>query len=268
MKEKYANVAIFLSYILIGLSTIASVGGLYLDGLYRGTEFVISTWAGNDAVTLIIAIPLLIGSVVFVSKGSKRAKLIWIGMLNYMLYNYGFYLFGAAFNWFFFLYVLLFALSIWALIIVLLSLDVDDLATCFTTKTPVKLIAGFMAFVGVTLTTVYFLQWLDFVRSGKTPLLLEMTGHPTNLVFALDLSLVVPVLLVGAFLLSQSRPWGYVLAAMVNIKGSIYMLALSAATLSAFQAGTVSSIAEISLWLSIGGGLGIASFVLIRNFQT
>lgn len=197
-----------------------------------------------------------------------RAQLVWIGMLDYMLYNFGFYLFGAAFNWFFFIYVLLFALSIWALILALMSLDVDQLAVCFGPRTPVKMIAGFMAFVGISLSVVYFLQWLRFVTTGEVPPIVSLSGHPTNLVFALDLSLVVPVLLVGAILLSRRQRWGYVLAAMGNVKATVYMLALSAATFTAFQAGTVDSIAEVGFWLSIDVGFAIAVVVQLRNLHS
>jgi hypothetical protein len=268
MQRVYSEPALLLSYLIAGLALLASAGGLLIDGLYRGTAFVISTWLGNDIVTLAVAVPLLLGAVIRAARGSARAQLVWIGMLDYMLYNFGFYLFGAAFNWFFLIYVLLFALSIWALILALMSLSVDQLAAGFGPRTPVRMIAGFMAFVGVTLLVVYFLQWLGFVTSGEVPSIVDMSGHPTNLVLALDLSIVVPVMLVGAVLLSQRRPWGYVLAAMGNVKGAVYMLALSAATFTAFQAGTVDSIVEVSLWLSIGVGSASAAIVQLRNLQS
>jgi hypothetical protein len=268
MDNAYSQPALITSYLIAGLALIASLGGLLLDGLYRGTEFVKSAWFGNDIITLVVAVPLLLTAVVMTARGSARAQLVWIGMLDYMVYNFGFYLFGAAFNWFFFIYGLLFALSIWALIIALMSLDVDQLAANFSLRTPVKRVAGFMAFVGITLTVVYFLQWLRFTTSGEVPSIVEKTGHPTNLVFAMDLSLAVPVLLVGSVLLWRRLRWGYVLAAMGNIKGAVYMLALSAATITAFQAGTVDSITEVSLWLLIGAGFATASVVLLRNIHS
>jgi hypothetical protein len=267
MKGAYLHTALRLSYLITGIAFVASVGGIFIEGLYRGTAFVVSTWLGNDMVTLLVAVPLLLGSTILTTKGSVRAKLVWIGMLDYMLYNFAFYLFGTAFNWFFFLYVLLLALSIWALILALMSLDVEQLAEGFSPQTPVKMIAGFMAFIGVSLSVIYFLQWLGFAGSGEVPSIVTMSGHPTNLVFALDLTLVVPVMLVGAVLLWRRRPWGYVLAAMGNIKGAVYMLALSAATSTAFQAGTINSMVEVGLWLFIGLGSAIAVFVELRNLN-
>jgi hypothetical protein len=82
-----------LSVLIAVLATIASAGGLLLNGLYRDNAFVTTTWLGNDAVTLFLAVPLLVGSLFFSGRGSLKAQLIWMGALDYMLYNYAFYLY-------------------------------------------------------------------------------------------------------------------------------------------------------------------------------
>jgi hypothetical protein len=160
------------AYILTAIITIlaiaASTGGLFIDGLYRDNLLVTSGWYGNDLVTLVVAVPMLVTALILSMRGSQRAQLIWLGMLDYTLYNYAFYLFGTAFNGFFLVYVALFALSIFALIFGLVALDV-----------------------------------------------------------------VVPWLVLGAIWLWQRPPWGYVLAAIANVKGVVYMLALAATTVSA-----------------------------------
>ena len=71
-----------------------------------------------------------------------------------MLYNYAFYLFGAAFNAFFLVYAALLALSIFALIFGLSSLDVEKLCRQFSPRTPVKWIGGYFLFVAVGLSLV------------------------------------------------------------------------------------------------------------------
>ncbi len=68
--------------------------------------------------------------------------------------------------------------------------------------------AGYMVLVAAGLTTVYVAQSIAFVRTGALPAIVAITGHPTSLVFALDLPLVVPALLVGAFWLQQDRAVG------------------------------------------------------------
>ena len=98
MKDKKLKPVAILSILIAILAAIASAGGLLLDNLYRDNAFVTTTWLGNDAVTLFLAVPILVAAMILAKRGSFRAQLIWMGALDYMLYNYAFYLFGAAFN--------------------------------------------------------------------------------------------------------------------------------------------------------------------------
>ncbi len=54
-----------LSIIIAILATIASAGGLLLNGLYRDNAFVTTTWLGNDAITLFLAVPIWLGHFTF-----------------------------------------------------------------------------------------------------------------------------------------------------------------------------------------------------------
>src|SRR3972149_1708889 len=146
--------AFILSIIITILAAGASLGGLLLEDLYRDNAFVRITWLGNDAVTLLLAVPVLIAALVFAARGSVRAQLVWLGALDYMLYNYAFYLFGAAFNAFFLVYAALLALSIFALIFGLTNLDAARVSQQFHEKTPVKWIGGYFLFVAAGLGLV------------------------------------------------------------------------------------------------------------------
>jgi hypothetical protein len=144
-----------LSIIIAILATIASASGLLLNGLYRDNAFVTTTWLGNDAITLFLAVPILVGSLFFSASGSRKAQLVLLGALDYMLYNYAFYLFGASFNAFFLLYAALLGLSIFAMIFGLINLDVNGIRQQFHERTPVKWIGGYFLFVAVGLSAVY-----------------------------------------------------------------------------------------------------------------
>jgi hypothetical protein len=87
-----------LTWLIAGFSIIQSVGGFFIPDLYRDGTWVLTTWRGNDLVTLLIAGPLLVGSILGVERGSQRAHLVRVSMLFYMFYNYSFYVFGAAVN--------------------------------------------------------------------------------------------------------------------------------------------------------------------------
>ncbi len=181
--------------------------------------------------------------------------------------QFAFYLFAAAFNWFFLLYLACFTLSIFALIFGLLNLDVKQIAAGFRSKTPVRWISGYMLFIAVGLTAVYLMQILAFIFNGTVPIIIENSGHVTAIVFALDLSLLVPWLVLGAVWLWQKRPWGYAIAAITLTKGFCYTLVLTIGSLSAVRAGYDFAMSELPLWATLTVGSLISTVILLLNLQ-
>ena len=248
-KTKFST-AFGISILVAILAVLASAGGLLLKGLYRDNAFVTTTWFGNDVVTLFLAVPILVVALFFSARGSLRAQLVWLGALDYMLYNYAFYLFGAAFNAFFLIYAALLGLSIFALIFGLVGLDVERIRQQFSGHTPVKWISGYFLFVAFGLGAVYLIQSIAFIATGQLPAIVTISEHPTNVVFALDLTLLIPWLVVGAVWLMKRRPWGYVLAGILSIKGPLYTLVLGVNSILVVNAG-ISQTSELPLWGSL-----------------
>jgi hypothetical protein len=259
--------AYLLSAIIVALTLAATAGGLFIDDLYRDNAFATAAWQGTDLATLAVAVPILLVALVFALRGSFRAQLVWLGMLDYTLYNYAYYLFGTAFNRFFLIYVAIFTLSILALVFALAKIDLQSIRQRFRDRTPVKGIAGYMLFVAVGIGGLWIAQSLTFVASGQVPQFIVDVAHPTSVVFALDLSLVVPFLILGAIWLWQRQAWGYVLAAILSVKGTVYMLALAAVSISAARAGFAEASAELPLWGLLSAGFLLATLFLLANVQ-
>ena len=253
-----------LSAVIAALATAASATGLLVDRLYRDNDFVTATWRGADLVTLVVAVPVLVASLILSMRGSRRGRLVWLGMLNYTLYTYAFYLFGAAFNKLFLVYAGLVALSILALVFALPNLDVGGIGRDFGAETPITWVSGWMIALALGLGGLWIGQSLAFVATGDVPGIVEKTGHPTNVVFALDLTLLVPFLVLGAVWLRQRRPWGYALAAILNVKGAVYPLTLASGAVFAHRAGEA-GLAELPLWVLLAVGGLIAAGALLRN---
>lgn len=260
--------AYILSALIVTLTMVASAGGLFIDDLYRDNAFATSAWRGTDLATLVIAVPILIAALLLSLRGSPWAQLVWLGMLDYTLYNYAYYLFGTAFNRFFLIYVTLLTLSLFALILGLANVNVEGIRQKFRARTPVKWIASYMLFVAVGIGGLWIAQSLSFVVTGQVPQFIIDVAHPTSVVFALDLSLVVPFLVLGAIWLWKRQPWGYVLAAILNVKGAVYMLALAAVSVSATRAGFPKASTELPLWGLLSLGFLAASLFLLGNVQS
>lgn len=244
---------------------LSSGAGLFFHDLYRDTALVASSWYGNDLVTLVVATPLLVVALLGAWGGSRRAFLVWMGLLAYSLYNSAFYLFGAAFNSLFLVYAALFTLSGFALVFGLVSLDATTLYRQVRSDLPARWISGFMGLVAAALGGFYVTLSLQYVVTGQVPVMIDAVGLHTNLIAALDLTMVVPVALLGAVWLWQGRPWGYVWAALWCVKGAVYMLALSAATVATVVVGPADDWMQLLLWGPIGVGCLLAGGALLRN---
>lgn len=263
MQSKFKP-AYMLSVVIAVLAVVASAGGLFVDNVYRDNALVTTAFRGNDVVTLFIAVPLLLVALWLSMRGSQRGRLVWLGLLMYMLYNYVFYLYGTAFNVLFLVYVALLTLSIYALIFGLAHLDAQEIAQQFRARTPIRWISGFMLFFALLLGGLWVAQSLRFVATGQVPQDVVQTGHPTAVVYATDLTLLMPALVLGAALLWQRRAWGYIVSSIMMIKATTYSLALIA--MSA-MAGDLGSDPYLALWVFLGAGTLIATVVLLGNMQ-
>ncbi len=235
----------WISIALAALMATQSLLDLLASGAYRDVAWIKATWFGNDLVTLLIAVPLLLGSMWSASRGSTRARLIWLGVLGYAVYNYTYYVLGAALNVFFAIYVLTFVVAAASLIIGLVGTDATSVASAFSVKTPVRILGGYYVFVAAGLSAVWLGTWAAYVFAGRpTPVETEAF----RLVAALDMTLMVPALVTGGVLIWQRRPWGYLIAAVAGIQASLYLLVLSVNSAVAISRGLAAAPGELPIW--------------------
>jgi hypothetical protein len=242
-----------------GAAAVCTVS-LMWPSVYRETDpWFRSVWHGNDWVTLVVAVPVLLIALAFALGGSRRGSLVTYGVLGYLVYTYGYYLFGARLNVLFPAYIAICVLAALTLMIALPAVDAHALSQCF--EEPVwceKVSASYMAFAGVGLASIWLWQWAAAVFGGQKPTLGEQAFH---VVSAMDLSLVVPFLLLGAVLLWRRHPWGYVVSPIVMTQGVLYTLVLAVnAWFVAGQGRTAA--ADLYVWGS-WTVLGVAALLIL-----
>lgn len=255
-----------LSIIVIMLAMIASVGGLIIGDLYQDNALTKAAWYGNDLVTLFVVVPIMVGALWFSMGGSQRAQLIWLGGLWYMVYNYMFYLYAASFNNFFLLYVALFSLSTYGLIFALIKLDVKGISEKFSDHTPVRQIGSYMLFFSILLGGLWIAKSVGFIMTGQVPQDILQTGHPTGVVYATDLALLIPATALGGILLWKREPWGYILSTIVMMKCVMYSLVLMVMSAVAYlRIGEADP--YIILWIILGIGGFLCLGYLLGNMM-
>jgi hypothetical protein len=243
---------------------VQSVLGLLLREQYRDPPWIRAAWFGNDWITLTVAAPLLATALVVARRGSVRGRLLWCGLLGYAVYNYAFYLLGAALNIFFPLYVALTILAVGTLGLALRELDAQRVAARFSPGTPVRAIGGYFVLVALSLGGMWLAMWGSYVFAGRpTP----VEPEAFKLVAALDLTLMVPALGAGGFLLWRGRPWGYVIAPIAGAQASLYLLVLCASSAIAIARGLVQAPGELPAWGAFMALTAGATGILLANVR-
>jgi hypothetical protein len=260
------RVAYVLSAVVALLMVAASTAGLFVSHLYHDGAWAREALRGGDMVTLLITLPILTAAIVLSVRGSQRAQAVWIGVLAYTVYNYAYYAFGATFNDLFLFHIALLSTSIFALVFALPNLDITAIAIRLHNPRRATWIGGFLAIVGVLQGAL----WLFVVsRNAVTgEVLHDVPVAGQHLVLALDLSLLVPSLVLAGVLLWRQTAMGYVLGAAMCVMGALYQLNLMVAGI--FQANAevagVKAFPPEGLFLTVG--LVISAFLLLLGSPT
>lgn len=253
-----------LSAVIAALMAVQAIVGRLLESQYRDVAWVKLTWVGNDLVTLLLAVPLLILGVALARRGSARGTVLWLGMLGYCIYNYAFYLLGTALNVFFPLYVLLAVLSVVTMVLALTRVDAAALSASLREKAPVRAIGGYLIFVAVGLATVELGVWAAYAFAGRpTP----VEPEAFKLVAALDTSIMVPALAFGGVLLWRRSIWGVVVAGIAGVQASLYLLVLALNSTNAIRLGTIASPGELPIWGPLFVGTTVATTAFMWSLR-
>ena len=252
-----------MSWVIAGLMIAASLAGLLVDGLYKEGEWARQALRGGDLVTLVLVAPLLIAALVLARRGSHRAQVVWMGALAYSLYNYAYYAFGATFNDAFLLHIALFSLSVFAIACALPNLPVSRIAAQLRTERAARWVGGLLVVVGSLQGLLWIFVVIRNAFTGEVIHNIPVNGQ--HLVFALDLGLLVPSLIVAGVLLFRRAAMGFLLGGAMAVMGAAYQLNMMAG--GVFQADAhvagVKAFAPESIFLA--ATFLIASVVLLRG---
>ncbi len=190
---------------------------IYGQGLYRYDIPITAVgFRAADAITLVLALPLLFLSLVLYQSGKLRGGLLLAGVLAYFLYNYGSMAFGAAYNTLFLVYIILFSASLFALVLLLTSFDVPELPIHFAAGLPRRSMGIFLIVSGVILSLVWLaLSIVPALLSSTAPL--EVARYTTFITGVVDIGIVSPVLIVSGTLLLRNAPISYLLASTMLV---------------------------------------------------
>ncbi len=210
----------YLFSLLIGLLTgIASIAGLLSPDVFYPTPELRQSFLANDVVNLLIALPILLGSMWLARRQKLIGLLFWPGALFYGLYNYTIYLFAIPFNAAFMLYLAIVTLSTYTTIGLMATIDGAKVKEQLVGRVPERLAGGVLSGFGV-LFILRTIAVMAGALASQTPL------ARMELALLLTDFLVSPAWIIGGALLWRRQALGYVSGTGLLFQASMLFVGL------------------------------------------
>lgn len=243
-----------------GESVMIHGHGLY----FYDTVSTTAQMQGNDLITLVVGLPLLVLSTGLALRGSLRGRLLLTGTLGFFLYTYMSMSMLTAYNALFLVYVALFALSLYAFILSMLSFDLASLKQHFSSRLPRGWIAGVLFGIGGFLSLAWIGRILPEISQYQVAALENTT---TRVIQAMDLALIVPLAVLAGILLLRQSAWGYLLASVFVMKAITMGLGVSAMGINQILAGSPESLGIVIAFLVITLINLALAVILLKNVE-
>jgi hypothetical protein len=258
-------VAISATGAVLGPARLYGVDSKAALGVTPSTAgILVPGFLAQDAFTLVLGLPLLLGSMWLARRGALLGLLLWPGVLFYALYTYGIRLVGAPFGVMFLPEVAVVVLSAYTMIELVARIDSERVRQDLAGVVPARVVGGIlMGLALLTLAQDAGGALLAALASGAS---IEPAGRS---VWTIDLVVEVPAVLIGGVMLWRRDPLGYVagaglllqygltplgLAVTLALQPLVNAVPLNAGTIAGLLVFTAVSFAP--LWLFVHGAVG------------
>jgi len=245
------STAYVLSGALALVAGIVAAVGAFNRGIFRDPPMTAGNAQGTSIVILAVAVPLLIGSMIVARHESKRADIVWLGSLGYLLYNSVLFTFAATFNRLFLAYVAMFGLALWSVVILLTKVDPQEIKGGASRRMPVRLIGGYLLATALLFALAWMRDILPALIHNTLPKSLDKSVMLSNPVEILDLSISLPLLALAGVWVWQRRAWGYLLAGVLLVTFTIETLSVAVDQVFGHRADPTQSLGAVPLMAAL-----------------
>jgi hypothetical protein len=258
------DLPILAAYPLAALVALASMGGLFGDLYTHETANWAAQGVGQDWVDLVFAVPWLVLSGIFAQRGSRAALLLLAGGLVYTFYEFVIYAFALHFNSLFLVYCAVLGLSFFSLAGIALSFLRAD-GTWSGPTASARAAGIFLLVVGVLFGLLWLTDVITALVHHTVPPAIVEAGTPTNPVYVMDLSIVLPLHFMTGWALLRRRPWGYILGPILLAFGVLMLLSIGGMMLVTRMRGIDTSLGIAAALLLVSAASGVLLSFLLRG---
>jgi hypothetical protein len=242
---------------------------MYGQGIYQfDSHFRAPIARGTDAITLFVAIPLLVFAFSFYKKRSLKGTFFLVGVLAYLLYNSASISLGVAYNQLFLVYILYFSASFFSFILAFFSINFETLKSHISPAFPHRGVAIFLFFAGLSVF-VWLSEILIPLFQGVYPAGLDT--YTTEITYVIDLGIIPPVCYLTGFMVLRRIPQGYLLAVLMIILNAFIGVVVISQTvfqyLSNIFLSTGQYIGFVGTFVVMGGVAIRLVFLMLRNIS-
>ena len=238
MKDETYRTSLWLTAPIAILLAIAAGAGMITEGLYRDVPDIVAQAKGQDLISLILVLPILIVTAILARRGSLQARLIWLGALTYLVYTYASFAFAIQYNPLFLVYIALLGFSLYALIGGLATLDMAEVKARYIDQTSARAASIFLSAAAVLISSLWLSEIIPALIAGEIPQSILEDRTPTNVVHVLDLAWILPSFGIAAASLWRKHALGYILAGILLPYFVLIVSAILSMGLLQAQAGT------------------------------
>lgn len=256
-----------LSLPLAALLCVVSGVGLFYPEIYAAAS---PNWffqtIGQDGVNLFLIVPVLLFSSLYSVSGNRLPFAIWAGTNIYIAYTFVIYALDVKFNSLFLLYCFILGLSSFSTAIFLYKTAKDNHRVEVTSF--VRKMIGYF-FIAVSI--MFYFTWLSDVIpaivNGGIPAGIEGTGLITNPVHVLDLSVILPLVLVVGMLTLRGNSFALSLAAPLLTFFILMDITIAALTIVLFR-NAIEQSYSVAIVMGVHAILSIGAIILLwRNID-
>jgi len=210
---------------------------IYGKGLYHHMSSDVAIQGiAQDYITLFAGIPMLIAGLFLYKRRNIKGLFLLSGTLLYFLVTYLFYTAMAMFNYMFLVYVILLALSFFALILSLFNYDIKNIKHIFGSQNIVRYGGLFLVINSLMVGLLWLSIIIPYLINGSIypP---ELQHYTTLIVQGFDLGLLLPIAIVVGLMSFKRNSYGYLFSTIYLIFLTIMMAALTSKILFMANAG-------------------------------
>lgn len=242
----------FINFTIVILAAISCAISISNNSIYQDGEWANAQWLGQDIVTLCLAVPLLLLSVI---KGVRQQNKKWLilnsGLLLYFAYTYCFYAFVAQLTFLYLFQFPIFGLSVIGFVMGCIHLFQSSWNMHLASKGVRFSIIVYLSLVALMLSVIWlsdiFAHLSDPEHRSATP-----NGEAPLIIYSLDLGIIIPLMLASAILLYKKSNYGFLLCGIILTKTSTLGFAHMAMSVSLYLQHITTDHFLIMLWCIIG----------------